>query len=240
MSKMQWQVSWNVARSSRRVHNGALLVLVSLLTMAPAYAEEPQLGAEYRPLVQKVIDAAKARNPKTLARQIKYPFKQEYPIPVIKSPSEMVARFDEVFDDAILNSIASSRVGQDWQAMGWRGIMLGSGEVWLDFDGKVIGINHQTAQAAKLKAELIARQKSELHPSVREYKSPELMWQTAKFTIRIDELGDGRYRYASWAKGKTLADKPDLVLKNAPSGWRGREATTPIYSPAALTATSAS
>ncbi|SIP99473.1 hypothetical protein [Aeromonas hydrophila] len=218
MSKMQWQVSLNVARSSRRARSWGSLVLVSLLgwllTMAPVDAEEPQLGAEYRPLVQKVIDAAKGRDPQVLARQIKYPFKQEYPIPVIKSPSEMVARFDEVFDDAILNSISSSRVGQDWQAMGWRGIMLGSGEVWLDFDGKVIGINHQTAQAAKLKAELIARQKSELHPSVREYKSPELMWQTAKFTIRIDELGDGRYRYASWAKGKTLADKPDLVLKN--------------------------
>ncbi|WP_429042869.1 hypothetical protein [Aeromonas hydrophila] len=218
MSKMQWLVSLNVARSSRRARSWVSLVLVSLLgwllAMATVDAEEPQLGAEYRPLVQKVIDAAKGRDPQVLARQIKYPFKQEYPIPVIKSPSEMVARFDEVFDDAILNSMASSRVGQDWQAMGWRGIMLGSGEVWLDFDGKVIGINHQTAQAAKLKAELIARQKSELHPSVREYKSPELMWQTAKFTIRIDELGDGRYRYASWAKGKTLADKPDLVLKN--------------------------
>ncbi|NME02532.1 hypothetical protein HG555_13375 [Aeromonas sp. DNRA1] len=218
MSKMQWLVSLNVARSSRRARSWVSLVLVSLLgwllAMAPVDAEEPQLGAEYRPRVQKVIDAAKGRDPQVLARQIKYPFKQEYPIPVIKSPSEMVARFDEVFDDAILNSIASSRVGQDWQAMGWRGIMLGSGKVWLDFDGKVIGINHQTAQAAKLKAELIARQKSELHPSVREYKSPALMWQTAKFTIRIDELGDGRYRYASWAKGKTLADKPDLVLKN--------------------------
>nr|WP_228520224.1 hypothetical protein [Aeromonas hydrophila] len=215
---MQWLVSLNVARSSRRARSWVSLVLVSLLgwllAMAPVDAEESQLGAEYRPLVQKVIDAAKGLDPQVLARQIKYPFKQEYPIPVIKSPSEMVARFDEVFDDAILNSIASSRVGQDWQAMGWRGIMLGSGKVWLDFDGKVIGINHQTAQAAKLKAELIARQKSELHPSVREYKSPALMWQTEKFTIRIDELGDGRYRYASWAKGKTLADKPDLVLKN--------------------------
>ena len=66
MSKMQWQVSLNVAWSSRRARSGVSLVLVSLLgwllTMAPAYAEEPQLGAEYRPLVQKVIDAAKARD----------------------------------------------------------------------------------------------------------------------------------------------------------------------------------
>lgn len=218
MSKMQWQVPLNVARSSKSARRWAMLVLMSLLgwllAMAPARADEPQLGAEYRPLVQKVIDAAKARDHQALARQMKYPFKQEYPIPVIKSPSEMLVRFDEVFDDAILKSIATSRIGQDWQTMGWRGIMLGSGDVWLDFDGKVIAINHQTAQAAKRKAELVAKQKSDLYPGLREYKRPELMWQTEKFIIRIDELGDGHYRYASWAKGKALSDKPDLVLSN--------------------------
>lgn len=217
MSKMQWWVPLNVARSPKSARRWAVLVLMSLgwlLAMAPAHAEEPQLGAEYRPLVQKVIDAAKARDHQALANQMKYPFKQEYPIPIIKSPSEMLVRFDEVFDDAILKSIATSRIGQDWQTMGWRGIMLGSGEVWLDFDGKVVAINHQTAQAAELKATLIARQKSDLYPGLREYQRPELMWQTEKFTIRIDELGDGHYRYASWAKGKALSDKPDLVLSN--------------------------
>ncbi|MCO4210382.1 hypothetical protein M2R29_20860 [Aeromonas hydrophila] len=201
---------------ARRGRYGLLMVLLlgAFGVVIPISADEEQLPAEYRPFVQRFIDAAKAWDPQALARQMKYPFKQEYPIPVIKSPSEMVARFDEVFDDALLNSIASSRVGQDWQAMGWRGIMLGSGEVWLDFDGKVIGINHQTAQAAKRKAELVAKQKSDLYPGLREYQRPELMWQTEKFTIRIDELHDGHYRYASWAKGKALSDKPDLVLSN--------------------------
>ncbi|HDX8615482.1 TPA: hypothetical protein RUX41_002641 [Aeromonas dhakensis] len=218
MNKVQWVVGGKGKAPGKMALRWGSLVLVSLLgwllAMMPAHAEEPLLAAEYQPLVQKVIDAAKARDQQALARQIKYPFKREYPIPVINNSSEMLARFDEVFDDAILNSIASSRAGQDWQAMGWRGIMLGNGEVWLDFDGKVIGINHQTAQAAKRKAELVAKQKSDLYPGLREYKRPELMWQTEKFTIRIDELGDGRYRYASWAKGKALSDKPDLVLKN--------------------------
>ncbi|WP_323059437.1 hypothetical protein [Aeromonas hydrophila] len=218
MNVAKWNVRALFGRNSKggqgRYGLWTALLLGTLWVALPVSADEEQLPAEYRPLVQKVIDAAKARDPQALARQMKYPFKQEYPIPVIKSPSEMVARFDEVFDDALLNSIASSRLGQDWQAMGWRGIMLGSGEVWLDFDGKVIGINHQTAQAAKRKAELVAKQKSDLYPGLREYLRPELMWQTEKFTIRIDELGDGRYRYASWAKGKALSDKPDLVLSN--------------------------
>lgn len=218
MNKVQWVVGGKGKAPGKMALRWGRLVLVSLLgwllAMMPAHAEEPLLAAEYQPLVQRVIDAAKARDQQALARQIKYPFKREYPIPVINNSSEMVARFDEVFDEAILKRIASSRAGQDWQAMGWRGIMLGSGEVWLDFDGKVIGINHQTAQAVKRKAELVAKQKSDLYPSLREYKRPALMWQTEKFTIRIDELGDGRYRYASWAKGKALSDKPDLVLKN--------------------------
>ncbi|MGL6559357.1 hypothetical protein ACSZNH_22285 [Aeromonas dhakensis] len=214
MNKVQWAVGGKGKAPGKMALRWGSLVLVLLLAMMSAHAEEPLLAAEYQPLVQKVIDAAKARDQQALARQIKYPFKREYPIPAIKSPAEMVARFDEVFDEVILKRIASSRAGQDWQAMGWRGIMLGSGEVWLDFDGKVIGINHQTAQAAKRKAELVAKQTSDLYPGLREYKRPELMWLTEKFTIRIDELGDGRYRYASWAKGKALSDKPDLVLKN--------------------------
>ncbi|HDN9024618.1 TPA: hypothetical protein P2I06_002189 [Aeromonas veronii] len=218
MKVARWNVRALFGRNSnemrRRYGLKALLLLGTLWAALPVSADEEQLPAEYRPFVQLLVDAAEARDHQALANQMKYPFKQEYPIPAIKTPAEMMTRFGEVFDDAILTNIAISRVGQDWQTMGWRGIMLGSGEVWMDFDGKVIGINHQTAQAAKLKAELIARQKSGLHPSVREYKSPELMWQTEKFTIRIDELDDGHYRYASWTKGKTLADKPDLVLKN--------------------------
>lgn len=218
MKVARWNVRALFSRNSnemrRRYGLKALLLLGTLWVALPVSADEEQLPAEYRPFVQQLVDAAEARDHQALANQMKYPFKQEYPIPAIKTPAEMMNRFGEVFDDAILTSIATSRVGQDWQTMGWRGIMLGSGEVWMDFDGKVIGINHQTAQAAKLKAELIARQKSGLHPSVREYKSSALMWQTEKFIIRIDELNDGHYRYASWAKGKTLADKPDLVLKN--------------------------
>lgn len=164
-------------RTGRRNGVLATLLLGLLWTTFPASADEEPLPAEYRPFVQRFIDAAEAKDHQSLANQMKYPFKREYPMSAIKNPSEMLTRFDEVFDDAILKRIAISQVGQDWQTMGWRGIMFGSGEVWMDFDGKVIGINHLTAQAAKLKAELIASQKSDLYPGLRDYQSPELMWQ---------------------------------------------------------------
>ncbi|MGI2182818.1 hypothetical protein ACRN9F_11295 [Shewanella oncorhynchi] len=177
-----------------------------------ANAADEAMPQEYIPLVQGLIDAAKANDLEALAKRVAYPLKREYPIPAIQNTQEMIARFDQVFDPKLLEQIAHSKIEADWQTMGWRGIMLGSGVVWLDFDGKIIAINYQTLVEAKLKAELIAKQQTELHPSVSEFVSPALSWETAKFTIRVDDMGNSQYRYAAWAKGKALSEKPDLVL----------------------------
>lgn len=177
-----------------------------------ANAADEAMPEEYIPLVQGLIDAAKANDLEAIAKRVAYPLKREYPIPAIQNTQEMIARFDQVFDPKLLEQIAHSKIEADWQTMGWRGIMLGSGVVWLDFDGKIIAINYQTPVEAKLKAELIAKQQTALHPSVSEFVSPALSWETAKFTIRVDDMGNSQYRYAAWAKGKSLSDKPDLVL----------------------------
>ncbi|MGI2094478.1 hypothetical protein ACRN96_18070 [Shewanella oncorhynchi] len=177
-----------------------------------ANAADEAMPQEYIPLVQGLIDAAKANDLEALAKRVAYPLKREYPIPAIQNTQEMIARFDQVFDPKLLEQIAHSKIEADWQTMGWRGIMLGSGVVWLDFDGKIIAINYQTLVEAKLKAELIAKQQTALHPSVSEFVSPALSWETAKFTIRVDDMGNSQYRYAAWAKGKALSEKPDLVL----------------------------
>lgn len=177
-----------------------------------ANAADEAMPQEYIPLVQGLIDAAKANDLEAIAKRVAYPLKREYPIPAIQNTQEMIARFDQVFDPNLLEQIAHSKIEADWQTMGWRGIMLGSGVVWLDFDGKIIAINYQTPVEAKLKAEFIAKQQTVLHPSVSEFVSPALSWETAKFTIRVDDMGNSQYRYAAWAKGKSLSEKPDLVL----------------------------
>lgn len=177
-----------------------------------ANAADEAMPQEYIPLVQGLIDAAKANDLEAIAKRVAYPLKREYPIPAIQNTQEMIARFDQVFDPKLLEQIAHSKIEADWQTMGWRGIMLGSGVVWLDFDGKIIAINYQTLVEAKLKAEFIAKQQRALHPSVSEFVGPALSWETAKFTIRVDDMGNSQYRYAAWAKGKALSEKPDLVL----------------------------
>ncbi|MCU8056801.1 hypothetical protein L5L78_11420 [Shewanella sp. SM34] len=177
-----------------------------------ANAADEAMPQEYIPLVQGLIDAAKANDLEAIAKRVAYPLKREYPIPAIQNTQEMIARFDQVFDPKLLEQIAHSKIEADWQTMGWRGIMLDSGVVWLDFDGKIIAINYQTLVEAKLKAEFIAKQQRALHPSVSEFVGPALSWETAKFTIRVDDMGNSQYRYAAWAKGKSLSEKPDLVL----------------------------
>ncbi|MFV0596889.1 hypothetical protein [Shewanella sp.] len=185
-------------------------LLLGSLSVAPQ--AQAALEVEYVPQVQALIDAAKAGDRQAIAEQISYPLKREYPLPDVQNPQQMLERFGQVFDSKLLVQIANSTTENNWESMGWRGIMLDHGSVWLDFDGKISGINYQSPEEAKLRDELIAEQKSTLHESVREFTSPELAWETARFTIRVDAIDRNQYRYAAWAKGKSLSEKPDLVL----------------------------
>ena len=96
--------------------------------------------------------------------------------------------------------------------MGWRGIMLFNGVLWLDTDGKLISIGYQSAFEKREWTRLVEAEKSKLYPGLKELKSPILFMETKKFKIRIDDLGEGTYRYAEWPISKTQSDKPDLIL----------------------------
>lgn len=121
---------------------------------------------------------------------------------------------DNEFDDNLIIMIVNSDLEKDWDAMGWRGIMLGNGQVWLDYDGTVHGINYQSTIEKNIKTKLIEAQKNTLHQSVRDYAEPVLEWRTKKFRIRIDDLAKHKYRYVAWAVNKKTSEKPDLVLFN--------------------------
>jgi len=73
-----------------------------------------------------------------------------YPIPDIKDETELINRFDEVFNDELTAVIASSNIDTDWDSVGWRGIMLNSGVMWVDTDGKIIAVNTQNAKEQAL------------------------------------------------------------------------------------------
>lgn len=108
---------------------GLLLGSLSLMPQALAALE-----AEYVPQVQALIDAAKAGDRQAIAEQISYPLQREYPLPDVQNPQQLLTRFQQVFDSKLLSQIANSTTESNWETMGWRGIMLDHGSVWLDFD----------------------------------------------------------------------------------------------------------
>lgn len=187
-----------------------LAVSAGILLAPPSFAAENATEAT----VKQFITVVKTKDPKKIAQTISYPLNREVPVPAINTPKEFIKRFDEIFDSKLLETITGSDAGKDWSEMGWRGIMLGDGLLWLDENGKVIAINYQSAKEKHLRASLIRQDKSKLYSGLRRFQSPVLEWKTAKFHIRIDQVDDANFRYAAWPVGKSTREKPDLILEH--------------------------
>ncbi len=185
-----------------------LLLLASLfLTSSVAYA----LRIESRDIVLDFIDSIKSGNKEEVLKFIIFPLNRHYPLPSIKTPEEFFLRFDEVFDLELIEVISNSTL-DDWSEVGWRGIMLNNGTLWLDFDRTLLGVNYQSEIEKQRQIELIEQERETLYSGLREYLFPVLDWETKSYKIRIDYLGEYEYRYASWSMDKETSEKPDLVL----------------------------
>lgn len=52
-----------------------------------------------------------------------------------------------------------------------------------------------------------------LHKSLAQYKMLVRMLDTETYTVRIDELKNGKLRYACWKRSATISSKPDIVIE---------------------------
>jgi hypothetical protein len=172
------------------------------------------LKPEYQKFVKSFIANVKSNNKEGVAGFISFPLGRNYPIPNVKNKADFVKRYDQIFDATLKNEIIKSDPEKDWSEVGWRGIMLNQGTLWIDTDGKIITINYQSQAEEDLSNKLIAAEKAKLHPSIAKFKAPEYILETSKFRIRIDDLGNNNYRYASWSIKQKMSEKPDLVITN--------------------------
>lgn len=186
--------------------------LLLILLINTAFAQE--LKEEYRDLATTFINAVKNDDTEKLKTLVKYPLNREYPIPDIKDENDFVERYDQIFDDILKNIIINSKLDKDWDAIGWRGIMLYSGVLWIDYDGKLIGLNYQSKTEEDLLKTLLEEDKNSLHNSLVDFKRPEVILETKKFKIRIDQLNNDLYRYASWSINSETIEEPDLVIQD--------------------------
>lgn len=186
--------------------------LFSLLLLSGILPVFGQATGDNRRYVADFIACVKLRNPEKLAALIEYPLNREAPLPSINDKQAFVARYHEVFDEKLIQMIIASSPDRDWSTVGWRGTMLNDGDLWINEDGKVYGINYHSAAELARKEALIREAKQQLYPSLAQFKRPVKVLETTKFRIRIDELADGTYRYASWSLPTPMSEKPDLVL----------------------------
>ncbi len=190
-----------------------ILVTAFFIThLISAFGQE--MTKAQKKIVTDFIDCIKNDNKKRLFSKVAYPLTRQYPLPSIKNKQAFLKRYGEVFDAELTDRIIQSNPTKDWSAVGWRGIMLLNGDLWLDEEGRLIAVNYESEAEAKNRNELIKTEKSQLHPSLRDFQYPIHILETSKYRIRIDGMGDDSYRYASWKIKSKMSDKPEIVLLN--------------------------
>lgn len=173
-----------------------------------------ELKQEYQTKINILIGHLINDDSRELSKLIRYPLKREYPIPDVQNQQEFIVRYNQIFDDSLKQLIINSDPATDWSEVGWRGIMLYNGIVWIDTEVKIQAINYQSPTEKYLKKKLIEADKNKLHPSLVNFTNPVCILETSTFRIRIDQLSTGNYRYASWPLGKAMSESPDLILTN--------------------------
>ena len=105
-------------------------LILSTLLLFSNYTFADGLSASEQKEVQYIINLFKKNDSNAISNTIRYPLNREEPIPSIDNKAQMKQRFQQVFDHKLVQNIATSKLTQ-WESMGWRGIMLDQGTVWI-------------------------------------------------------------------------------------------------------------
>ena len=175
--------------------------------------ENEMLSLEYQGAISKLIDTFKNGNKKEIANLILYPLFREYPLTPIDNEIDFLKHYDEIFDDLLIQVITKSNPSLNWVQVGMKGIMLNNGTIWLEFDGKICGINYITEIGEKYKQDLISEDIKNLHPSLIPIKELIHTIETKDYKVRIDLLPNDELRFSIWDFHKSMKDNPKLVIK---------------------------
>lgn len=191
--------------------------LALMLLSSTVYADG--LSQTEKAQVNKLIQFFQKKDVAAISQTVRYPLTRQAPLPDVDNAKQMKVRFNEVFDAKLIQQIANSKTDQ-WSSVGWRGIMLDNGEVWFDGE-KITAVNYSGTAKQKHKQQLISQQKAKLHSSLKAFKQTNFVFTTPNYVVRIDELQNGNYRYASWKSGQPQSSQPDLIINNGKIEYDG-------------------
>ena len=173
--------------------------------------------------VAKIVELVRNRDKEGLSQIISYPLDRMYPIPPVRNEKEFIERFDEIFDSELIEKISKANPEECWVSFGWRGFYmtedLGYSHLYLGFYDKIESI--ECSDEEKLMIDkLIEAERNDLHESLKKFIYPVILMESKTHLIRIDCIKENEdkdnnvFRYASWKKGKSISDNPDLILNN--------------------------
>ena len=194
----------------------SLLRVALILFMMLSYTNQTQasdgLETEEKQHIQNFINLIKENNPEKI-KYVDYPLKRFNPAPDINSEAEFIEKYDMLFDDYLKDMIIKSNLEKDWKRVGGHGYMLYDGIIWLAPDNyKLKAINYTSNKEEAYQQRIQEESKKVLHSSIKDFAHPTLSFKTDNFIIRVDEMGQENYRYASWNKNKSTLDEPDIVI----------------------------
>jgi hypothetical protein len=117
------------------------LTITLLLTLNFIVVFGQGLEVKYHKVVVDFIDCIKNQKKEELASKVSFPLKRKYPLPEIRTRQAFLSRYNEIFDEHLIAIIVNSKPNVNWSAVGWRGIMLRNGDLWLNYDGSLLAIN---------------------------------------------------------------------------------------------------
>ena len=116
-------------------------------------------------LIGAIMKSIADGDAKTLASLTKDPRERRDPLRNITSFSDMVKRFDLVFDQNFRDRMKSSKAS-DWHSYGWRGYSMGDDNALWVYDS-LYAINYYSAQEQALYDQLVKKEMGSLHKSLR-------------------------------------------------------------------------
>lgn len=199
----------------------SIFVLLSILILngTTATGQDNELKEGQIQVIKKLINAFTIKSKTGIADLINYPLKREYPLKDVKNRDDFIRRFDDIFDKELIGIVAKSKIS-DWSEVGWRGIMLGNGQLWTDDLGKIEAVNYQSPKEKELLVKAIQADKNQLPKTLRAFEKPFHLIFTKNYKIRIDRKGDGMYRYAAW-KIRSPKSEPDILIENGVLDYPG-------------------
>jgi len=158
-----------------------------------------------------------------LADRVVYPLKRPNPLPDIKNKTEFLNYYHLLLDTSTKKMAGNADINRLFELHNKYSIDDWRGMIWFDEKGNICQVNYSSPAEQRLKAQLTEKIKKKMYPGLNNWDENILVWRSSKWMVRVDKLGDN-YRYIAWGRGKTIADKPDLVLNDGliePFGTQG-------------------